>query len=202
MNNRYLINNGNNKFPMHCYWDKSFTEDELDTIITYGNSLVNQEAVIGVGKNLAIRKTHISWIENCQQSKWIFNRFSNVCNNINDEYYQFKLTMHENMQFTKYDTLGSKYDFHTDSRFGNSQFVNNTMRKLTMILFLSNSSDYEGGELLMNKGGSPDPERWEKIEQVKGKIILFPSFIPHCVTPITSGKRISLVNWIRGPKWS
>ena len=54
----------------------------------------------------------------------------------------------------------------------------------------------------MNKGGSPDPERWEKIEQVKGKIILFPSFIPHCVTPITSGKRISLVNWIRGPKWS
>ena len=34
----------------------------------------------------------------------------------------------------------------------------------------------------------------------KGSIIVFDSRIPHRVTPITRGRRVSLVTWMMGPK--
>ena len=34
----------------------------------------------------------------------------------------------------------------------------------------------------------------------KGTMIVFDSRIPHRVTPVTSGQRISLVTWMLGPK--
>ena len=35
----------------------------------------------------------------------------------------------------------------------------------------------------------------------KGSIIVFPSFMPHCVTPVTKGVRTSLVMWCLGEPW-
>ena len=35
----------------------------------------------------------------------------------------------------------------------------------------------------------------------KGSIIVFPSFMWHRVTPVTSGLRYSLVNWNCGDPW-
>ena len=32
----------------------------------------------------------------------------------------------------------------------------------------------------------------------QGSIVVFPSFVYHCVTPVTKGTRYSLVNWMCG----
>jgi PKHD-type hydroxylase len=37
--------------------------------------------------------------------------------------------------------------------------------------------------------------------QKAGEGFVFPSFTPHCVTPVTSGIRYSLVMWSYGPKF-
>ena len=38
------------------------------------------------------------------------------------------------------------------------------------------------------------------MEKSKGTMIIFDSRIPHRVTPVTKGTRISLVAWMLGPK--
>ena len=35
----------------------------------------------------------------------------------------------------------------------------------------------------------------------KGSICVFPSFTHHRVSPVTKGKRLSLVQWNLGPEW-
>ena len=71
----------------------------------------------------------------------------------------------------------------------NSKFLNNKVRKLSMVAFLSD--DYEGGEL--------EIENDTPMTKEAGNLIFFPSFISHQVKPVTSGERFSLSNWFLGP---
>ena len=40
-----------------------------------------------------------------------------------------------------------------------------------------------------------------EIEEAPGKVIAFPAYCNHCVTPVEKGNRYSLVVWIFGPEW-
>ena len=66
------------------------------------------------------------------------------------------------------------------------------------ILFLLTDpeTDYTGGNFEINTGGNS-----EIVPFPKGRIIAFPSFILHRVTPVTSGTRKSIVIWVTGPKF-
>mgnify|MGYP003351822367 FL=1 len=57
---------------------------------------------------------------------------------------------------------------------------------------------FEGGLFQINKGLESKPET---IEMIKGRLLLFPSFIIHRVTPVTKGIRKSLVTWVEGPRF-
>ena len=73
--------------------------------------------------------------------------------------------------------------------------VENTMtRKLSCVMLLNDPSEYEGGDFEVMTNNQP-----LKIEFIKGRLIVFPSYILHRVTPIKSGVRRTLVNWISGP---
>ena len=56
------------------------------------------------------------------------------------------------------------------------------------------SFEYEGGELQLMNSANPIT-----IQKKKGHIVVFPSYMLHKVTPVTVGKRKSLVIWIAGP---
>ena len=58
--------------------------------------------------------------------------------------------------------------------------------------------DYEGGNLNLNIGMEEEPEN---ISFPRGRIVAFPSFMIHRVTPVTRGIRKSIVIWITGPKF-
>ena len=69
-----------------------------------------------------------------------------------------------------------------------------------MTLNLSDPKDYEGGELefmsIINKG---KVKKWKCPEILpKGSVCVFPSTIWHRITPVTKGKRLSLVKWVSG----
>jgi len=75
------------------------------------------------------------------------------------------------------------------------------VRKLSVTINLNNPGDYEGGNLKFDFGHhTEDGVQFHECDEIrpKGSIIVFPSFIDHCVTPVTSGTRYSLVLWNLG----
>ena len=85
---------------------------------------------------------------------------------------------------------GQEYSWHTDGQTDMAQDI-----KLTAILNLS--ENYEGGDLELFLNG---PKVIEEF-RTPGSAIIFPSFIPHRVTPVTKGCRITLSYWCQGPNW-
>ncbi len=113
----------------------------------------------------------------------------------------------EPIQFTKYG-LNQFYDWHPD---GGSDFLsvyknqsdsgkNGKVRKITVTINLVDSSQYGGGDLQFDLGASGGVKTCDQIKP-KGSIVIFPSFIPHRVKPITKGIRYSLVMWAIGKPW-
>ena len=82
--------------------------------------------------------------------------------------------------------VGDGYGWHVDN-----PFSKHGRRDLSFTLFLSDLSDYEGGELTFQLlQGS------KEIRLPAGQIILYPSSSLHCVQPILSGVRLVCVGWI------
>ena len=82
--------------------------------------------------------------------------------------------------------VGDGYGWHVDNPF--SKYGR---RDLSFTLFLSDLSDYEGGELTFQLlQGS------KEIRLPAGHLILYPSSSLHCVQPIVRGARLACVGWI------
>ena len=95
----------------------------------------------------------------------------------------------DNPQIVRYKNK-SFYDWHLD--IGN----NAPFRKLTFIVQLSDSDDYDGGNLeLMNMITDGN------LFRIKGQIIIFPSFVPWRITKVTKGVRNAIEGWIHGPSF-
>ena len=65
-------------------------------------------------------------------------------------------------------------------------------------MFLNDTSEYKGGKFQFNEGTEKNAV---DVPQIRGRMILFPSFMIHRVTPVTKGVRKSLVVWVLGPKF-
>jgi PKHD-type hydroxylase len=68
-------------------------------------------------------------------------------------------------------------------------------RKVTVVIQLSHSDDYDGGAFeTFGPMGSTAPRE-------RGTIFCLPSIIPHRVTPVTRGVRKAIVAWVSGPRF-
>jgi len=107
--------------------------------------------------------------------------------NINHEMWKYDITHSNQSEFLMYDVKG-KYETHVDTFHQHS----NETRKLTILVFLND--DFEGGKFYIQNG-----HKRTYPEQKKGTVLIFPSFMPHGVEPITKGVRYSIVTWMVGP---
>jgi len=107
--------------------------------------------------------------------------------NVNHDIWQYDITHSNQSEFLMYDVKG-KYETHVDTFHQHS----NETRKLTILVFLND--DFEGGKFYIQNG----PQRTYP-EQRKGCVLIFPSFMPHGVEPVTKGMRYSIVTWMVGP---
>jgi hypothetical protein len=105
---------------------------------------------------------------------------------VNHEIWNYHITHSNQSEFLMYDING-KYETHVDTFHQNS----NETRKLTVLAFLND--DFEGGKFYIVNGH----ERTYP-EQKKGTVLIFPSFMPHGVEPVTKGVRYSIVTWMVG----
>lgn len=175
-------------------WENAFTDEELDQIVEYAKTLPTQDGQISQNKNITgIRSSQIAWISNNQEAGWIYDRLAFVARQINSKFYDFDLYgFLEDLQFTIYkESTEDHYTWHIDMADEAP-----AARKLSLVLQLSDPSEYEGGELQTMSG----PNHCA-VDRQKGLIAAFPSYMLHRVTPVTKGTRYSLVVWICGPSF-
>jgi len=173
-----------------AYCDKAFTPEECQKIIDYAEQFEKRDAVVSnKGKlNSEIRESRVVWITPDPEINWVYQRLTDIIMGLNENYFRFDLFgFTEGFQFTEYNAPSGHYGKHVDSMF------NGTVRKLSFVLQLSDPKNYEGGELQIHIGANPDVMKKEQ-----GTVVAFPSPTLHEVTPITKGRRYSLVGWITG----
>ena len=103
----------------------------------------------------------------------------------------------EDLQFTEYDGAGAFYTWHQDGLDGAL-----AVRKLSMVVQLSDPDDYVGGELeffALDGDESATASDRRVAMRTQGTVVVFPSFEYHRVAPLRSGVRRSLVCWVGGP---
>jgi len=173
--------------------DVIFTEDELDAIVKIGTTLTMERAQTGGSGTdcLDHRRSFISWIPANNSTAWIYQTLTSVVNDMNSRFFKFDLTKIERIQFTHYksDENGC-YKQHIDPL----QWITPHNRKLSLVIQLSNPSEYEGGDLIFYNG-----HEGTKIQKQKGMGVFFPSYTLHECTPVTKGERYALVAWVHGP---
>jgi PKHD-type hydroxylase len=193
---QYLLTPYSEPIEPFVWWEGAFTEQELDWLQLQA-ARAEQKALVGgnpQGNELArIRRSSVSWLNNTPDTKWVFNKLAHVASSLNSQFYQFDLTgFGEAIQLTNYDqSEHGMYGWHQD--YGGNRSIS---RKLSLVLQLTDPSQYEGGNLQVWTGGEP-----KSVRKQRGLIAAFPSYVLHQVTPVTQGSRQSLVTWISGPQF-
>jgi PKHD-type hydroxylase len=177
-------------------------------------------------KKTYIRDSNVSWLN----EQWLYDLFYPYLHKANQNAgWNWNFDVSEPFQFTKYKK-DQFYGWHADGQSDNpyrryihgitpeplkpngelpagwvrdSKFVGK-IRKLSMTVNLCPANAYEGGDLKFDFGlHKKEEDRFHLCTEIRpqGSIIIFPSFLYHCVAPVTKGTRYSLVLWTLGEKW-
>ena len=183
----------------YAYWDGLFSPGELADIQSYCDSLELTEGLIKDNQqDHSLRKSDIALVNFEPSNEWLFQKLRGVAEFLNSEFYKFDLVGFDKFQYTVYQEAGSEYVFHADIALGNAlPPTSHLTRKLSFSLILSDPSEYTGGEFEFYTSN----QQSHAVEQLKGRIFAFPSWVLHRVAPIKTGTRKSLVFWVEGPRF-
>ena len=189
---------------------KVFTPEECKQIINTGiNDWKEEEAKIQKDKGKEIKQNFVDDLDYRnttlfippEPDEWLFSKILGAIMEFNNnEYgYQFNVTgLAEPPNLMRYQAADidkhgkpGHYDWHMDVGPGKVP----SMRKISYTLIL-NPDEYEGGELTFHIGRDLDEPFVGQDEA--GSMIIFPSYLVHKVTHVTSGTRYAIVGWAHG----
>jgi len=94
--------------------------------------------------------------------------------------------------FNRY-SKSQTYGYHVDAAIMRIPNTPDVLRSdMSMTVFLSNPSDYEGGELVIQTGFGE-----QTVKGDAGSAVLYPSSSLHKVTPVTRGERLAAITWMQ-----
>jgi len=163
-----------------------FTPEECDAILamdgdraTYRSGLLHPVE--------GYRSALTSYIPPCAARSFIDERLDSLVRSVN-RHYRFELTaFEEHLLISRYH-VEDHFDWHIDS-----VDKENSLRKLSISVQLSEPSDYDGGALEFMPHGEV------VFSRDRGTAILFPAYLCHRVTRVTRGVRASMVTHALGP---
>ena len=209
-------------------WEDEVSPEFVDEVIKYLEEEADLKDIdytpydystIAVGKfqrDVESGKRDVECGMKCKKIGWNFHEESNTTERmISNTMYKlaikannhFRFDLNHNrmtMQLARWDEGESYFQWHAD---GHINFEGEN-RKLAFSLFLKPAK--KGGHFLVNTINQfientedvKSPSVFvETIEEAPGKVIAFPAYCNHCVTPVEKGNRYSLVTWIFGPEW-
>lgn len=188
-----MASNGHGDHPFTT-WNDSVSSEEVSRIVAMAEAQEKNSASIGDALlDNEYRSSKVSWFRYGSDTEWMFDRIAHIVGSINSQFYGFDLHgLCEDLQFTEYyASENGHYDWHQDSGPNTA-----APRKMSIVIQLSDPSDYDGGDLQVLSSREPT-----SVDKKLGLAAVFPSFMLHRVTPVTRGTRRSLVAWIAGPKF-
>ena len=192
----YQIQKFIKSFECFAIWENGFSEDELEKILFLENLQSFQKGTVGdhgAPTSNTVRDSDISWINPDNNSEWLFSRLTSITSKINYDHFMYDIDRIESIQYTKYKH-DQHYTWHWDASFEWRQYV----RKISMVMMLTDPEEYEGGELEVCNTGNF--EKTQKLKPKRGDIVFFSSWMPHKVHPVISGERKTLVSWVMGKR--
>lgn len=188
------FNQPNNDPQNYYWWSEGFSREELNKIYSDLESIPFQKATT-IGANDGdsineIRSSSIKWIPKTQEWNWLYEKLMNMSVEANSIWNFDLISADELIQYTEYyDVEGGHYDWHQDIGSGNA-----SKRKISITVQLSESDDYDGGDLEIWQGG----QSYITAQRGAGVVFVFPSYMMHRVTKVTKGTRRSFVLWVGG----
>jgi len=198
---KYLYDTKENN-PQEYYWFKSgLSKEEVSKVIALASELPESERATTIGSEDggSTRSSMVKWIPKDNNDwDWLYERMMKLSIEANDELWHFDLrSALECIQYTEYyASENGHYDWHQDIGPGELP----SRRKVSITIQLSDSGEYEGGELQLCTGSDGDGlfSHVRTCERGAGVGVLFPSYMMHRVSPVTKGTRKSLVLWVGG----
>lgn len=182
-----------------CYFKQHFTPEQCQDIIYRARELPVSDANIGKGGEFAedtdTRRSIIRWVR--RNSEWadLFTEVDKLVANANTNHFNVSYQYCNAFQFTEYD---ESYQGHYVEHMDTFLTFPGAQRKLSVSVQLSDPDSYVGGDFEFTKcGQTPNPVNI----RTQGTVIVFPSITYHKVTPVTGGRRYSLVAWYEGAPW-
>ena len=197
----------------HPYWHypQALTTHELNYLREVAHQHL-QATMPGIhlGEDAQKRSSEIAW---CTDERTLQIATSLIYEANRNAGWWLDISYPEQVQVTQY-FQGGHYDTHRDSQVDHHakrRFVQDPefplpldetdqpqmvglVRKLSLTLNLSHNHEYQGGELQLEID-----DQSHVITGLAGSATVFPSWTQHCVCPVTSGERRSMVLWVSGP---
>ena len=172
-------------------WQSALSKQQINEILNLvdNNSLFNAPVFSSSKSIQKKRSSKICWVN----ESWVQELLWEYILEANKKTFHVDVINKSEIQFTEYRSdEGGKYDWHHDVNWNAQEGLD---RKLSISIQLSDKTDYLGGDF-----------EFEEINSSMdfkgiGTIIIFPSYLRHRVTKVTSGTRRSLVAWFYGPSW-
>jgi PKHD-type hydroxylase len=173
--------------------DSGLTIEEINRIREIGDELETYGVSLYGGNTDEQVKATGSHFPLNDDTRWFYDRMAEWAQEFNAETYQYDLTgFHENFYYLSYDaSLDEHFNWHLDIGCDTP-----APRKLSLVLQLSDPSEYEGGDFDVLVSTAHHTARKQQ-----GIITAFPSYKIHRVTPVTRGKRRTLSMFLVGPNF-
>ena len=175
--------------PKHGVTSLLLSQDEVDLFLDYLVETDPEPARIHTQgektEKKVIRDAEIRFID--QKEERLYRILNKVAMSAN-KYFKYDITGIEKAQIINYKAPSNGYEYHMDIGPEGTAAT----RKISMSLLLND--DFEGGEICFRNS---EYERCTLPEI--GEAVIFSSFLPHKVKPITKGKRFVVVAWFTGP---
>ena len=175
--------------PKHGVTGLLLSQDEVDLFLDYLVETDPEPARIHSegekSENKVVRDAEILFID--QKEKRLYRILNKVAMSAN-KYFKYDITGIEKAQIITYKAPSNGYEYHMDIGPDGTAAT----RKISMSLLLND--DFEGGEICFRNS------EYERCTLPGiGEAVIFSSFLPHKVKPITKGERFVVVAWFTGP---
>ena len=159
-----------------------FIDEKIKYILENIDKTKYSTGKVGNRVNIKQKRRYDLFINNIEIIKTIDNFFyDNLYSEIKSNFSDIKYREKWKLGHYNYEDNGF-YNLHTDTA-GDTKY-----RKTSCVTMLSNSDDYEGGELHF-------PDLGKKFKLDKGDVIIFDSSLLHGVYPVTKGERNVLISF-------
>jgi PKHD-type hydroxylase len=138
-----------------------------------------------------VRRSDVVWLGQEPAHRAVYDFVAGFVNQANSQVFRLDVqSFTEPFQIATYTAAARGfYGWHVD--IGAGRLSN---RKLSIVIPLTDPRDYEGGAFEVFHDSEPT-----RIDMPLGRIVAFPSYLLHRVTPVTRGVRRTMSVWVSGP---